>query len=182
MPRRIDHLVIAVRDLDAAGRFYERLGFQVGARNRHPWGTENRLVQFRASFLELIAVGEDAAMSTPWRAPSASALSCAIISTGAKVWPCWCSTARMRRPTRRCFAREGIGDFEPFFFERQRPQAGRQRNRRSRLRWLSPVHPNAPRAGFFVCQQHFPENFWNAAFQRHPNGATRICVGGSGGA
>ena len=48
MTRRIDHLVVAVRDLDGAGRFYERLGFQVGARNRHPWGTENRLVQFPA--------------------------------------------------------------------------------------------------------------------------------------
>ncbi len=47
--RRIDHLVLAVRDLDAAGLFYERLGFQVGARNRHPWGTENRIVQFQSS-------------------------------------------------------------------------------------------------------------------------------------
>ena len=47
MTRRIDHLVVAVRDLDGAAAFYERLGFQVGARNRHPWGTENRIVQFR---------------------------------------------------------------------------------------------------------------------------------------
>src|SRR3712207_7666441 len=60
MPRAIDHLVLAVRDLDAAGRFYGRLGFQVGARNRHPWGTENRIVQFPGSFLELITVGEGA--------------------------------------------------------------------------------------------------------------------------
>ncbi|WP_281024020.1 VOC family protein [Microvirga flavescens] len=43
MPRRIDHLVIAVHDLDKAADFYRRLGFQVGARNRHSWGTENRL-------------------------------------------------------------------------------------------------------------------------------------------
>ena len=43
MARSIDHLVVAVRDLDGAARFYERLGFQVGSRNRHPWGTENRL-------------------------------------------------------------------------------------------------------------------------------------------
>ena len=38
--------------------FYTRLGFQVGARNRHPWGTENRLIQFRSSFLELITVAD----------------------------------------------------------------------------------------------------------------------------
>ena len=61
MTRRIDHLVVAVRDLDEAGSFYRRLGFQVGARNRHPWGTENRLVQFSDSFIELITVGEGAA-------------------------------------------------------------------------------------------------------------------------
>ncbi len=31
-PRGLDHLVIGVRDLDAAGKLYERLGFRVGAR------------------------------------------------------------------------------------------------------------------------------------------------------
>jgi len=55
--RRIDHAVVAVQDLDAARDLYRRLGFQVGARNRHPWGTENRLIQFHNSFIELIAVG-----------------------------------------------------------------------------------------------------------------------------
>ena len=63
MTRRIDHLVVAVHDLDQAGSFYQRLGFQVGARNRHPWGTENRLVQLPSSFIELITVGEGAAIA-----------------------------------------------------------------------------------------------------------------------
>ena len=36
MARGLDHLVHVVRDLDAAGAFYQRLGFTVGARNRHP--------------------------------------------------------------------------------------------------------------------------------------------------
>ena len=31
-------------------------------------------------------------------------------------------------------------------------------------------------AGFFVCQQHFPENFWNPAFQVHDNGANDVAV------
>jgi catechol 2,3-dioxygenase-like lactoylglutathione lyase family enzyme len=60
MSRPLDHLVLAVHDLDAAGAFYQRLGFLVGARNRHPWGTENRIVQFDGAFLELITVGEGA--------------------------------------------------------------------------------------------------------------------------
>ena len=56
--RGLDHLVIGVRDLDRAGALYQRLGFQVGKRNLHPWGTENRIVQFPGAFLELLAVGE----------------------------------------------------------------------------------------------------------------------------
>ena len=56
--RGIDHLVLPVGDLDAAAGHYEAMGFMVGARNRQPWGTENRLVQFPGSFLELIALGE----------------------------------------------------------------------------------------------------------------------------
>ena len=31
-----------------------------------------------------------------------------------------------------------------------------------------------PEAGFFVCQQRFPENFWSPAAQVHPNGALGI--------
>jgi len=34
--------------------------------------------------------------------------------------------------------------------------------------------PMAPDTGFFTCQQHYPENFWNPAFQSHPNGAASI--------
>src|SRR5262249_24510319 len=32
----------------------------------------------------------------------------------------------------------------------------------------------APAIGFAVCQQHFPENFWNSAYHQHPNTATAI--------
>ena len=34
--------------------------------------------------------------------------------------------------------------------------------------------PAAPELGFFVCQQHYPENFWNRVFQQHPNAAVDI--------
>ena len=32
----------------------------------------------------------------------------------------------------------------------------------------------SPNAGFAACQHHFPENFWNPAFQTHANGARRV--------
>ena len=53
----IDHVLIAVRDLDAAKDTFERLGFKVTPEGRHPGrGTSNRLVVFRGEYLELIAV------------------------------------------------------------------------------------------------------------------------------
>ena len=33
---------------------------------------------------------------------------------------------------------------------------------------------HAPDTGFFTCQQHYPENFWNPAFQKHANSVTGI--------
>jgi catechol 2,3-dioxygenase-like lactoylglutathione lyase family enzyme len=170
MARSIDHLVLAVRDLDGAGRLYERLGFQVGARNRHPWGTENRLVQLPGAFLELITVGEGA--DPPPHGPRRfsfgafvrDALSrregLAMLALGS---PDAAADARL-------FAGAGIGDFEPFFFERKgrRPDGSEIR---LAFTLAFAADPAARGAGFFVSQHHYPENFWNPEFQQHPNGA-----------
>src|SRR4030088_3658970 len=58
MPHGPDHIVHAVRDLDAAAEFYRRAGFTVGARNRHAWGTHNRIVQLKNCFIEILEVAE----------------------------------------------------------------------------------------------------------------------------
>src|SRR5262245_62805707 len=58
MSHGLDHIVHAVRDLDAAADFYRRMGFVVGARNRHSWGTHNHLVQLAGFFMELLTVAE----------------------------------------------------------------------------------------------------------------------------
>ncbi len=58
MARGLDHIVHAVRDLDAAADFYRRAGFTVSARNVHPWGTHNHVVQFPGFFIEVLTVGE----------------------------------------------------------------------------------------------------------------------------
>ena len=58
MPHGLDHIVHAVHDLDAAGEFYSSAGFTVGGRNRHPWGTHNRIVQLKNCYIELLEVAE----------------------------------------------------------------------------------------------------------------------------
>src|SRR2546423_5999376 len=57
-PRGLDHIIHAVHDLDAAIDLYRRLGFRVGARNRHPWGARNAIVQVAGSFVELLTLAE----------------------------------------------------------------------------------------------------------------------------
>ncbi|RYE56748.1 MAG: VOC family protein, partial [Rhizobiaceae bacterium] len=58
MARGLDHIVHAVRDLDAAAGFYRRLGFTVSARNIHPWGTHNHVVQLNRFFVEILGIGD----------------------------------------------------------------------------------------------------------------------------
>jgi catechol 2,3-dioxygenase-like lactoylglutathione lyase family enzyme len=171
--RAIDHLVLAVRDLDAAASFYERLGFQVGTRNRHPWGTENRIVQLNGSFLELIALGEGA--DTPPHGER-------VFSFGAFVrdyltrhegFAMLVLKSDDAQADTAAFATNGIGDFEPFHFGRKgvRPD-GSETQVAFTLAFAR--DEAAPDAGFFTCQHHFPENFWSADAQRHTNGATGI--------
>lgn len=175
MTRRIDHLVVAVRDLDKAADFYRGLGFQVGSRNRHPWGTENRLIQFPGSFIELIAVGEGGGI--PPHRPGAFSFG-AFVQDYLKEregLAMLVLDSRDAKADAALFAEKGIGSFEPFRFERsgRRPD-GSETQVAFTLAFAS--HDKAPRAGFFVCQQHFPENFWNPAFQRHDNRATGIAT------
>jgi catechol 2,3-dioxygenase-like lactoylglutathione lyase family enzyme len=172
-PRGLDHLVIGVRDLDAAGAFYERLGFTVGARNRHPWGTENRIVQFPGSFLELITVGDPGAIPEP--APGRFSFGAFVRDALARSegMSMLVLESRDSEADNASFAAAGIGAFEPFFFERQ---ARRPNGEEVRVAFslAFAADPAAPECGFFVCQQHEPQNFWNPAFQQHANGATAL--------
>jgi catechol 2,3-dioxygenase-like lactoylglutathione lyase family enzyme len=59
MLKGIDHIVIAVRDLEAAAASYTRLGFTVVAGGRHSVATHNALISFTdGAYIELIAFYE----------------------------------------------------------------------------------------------------------------------------
>jgi hypothetical protein len=63
MPRRLDHLVICVRDLAQAAPDWQALGFNLTPTGVHPFGTSNRLATFGNNFIELLAVTDAAAVS-----------------------------------------------------------------------------------------------------------------------
>jgi catechol 2,3-dioxygenase-like lactoylglutathione lyase family enzyme len=64
----LDHLVIAVRDLDAASANYRRLlGRAPSWRGRHPtYGTANVLFRLNNCYIELLAPAPDDATDSPW--------------------------------------------------------------------------------------------------------------------
>lgn len=175
MTRRIDHLVIAVHDLDKAADLYRRLGFQVGARNRHAWGTENRIVQFPGTFLELITLGEGAAIPPHEKGRFSFGAFVQDYLKEREGLAMLVLDSRDARADATTFAEKGIGAFEPFHFERagKRPDGS---DTKVAFSLAFAADTAAPRAGFFVCQQHFPENFWNPDFQTHENGATGLAT------
>ena len=173
MPRAIDHLVIAARDLPEQAALYRRLGFQVGARNRHPWGTENHIVQFDGAFLELIGLGDEFAAPHPNEAVYPFAGFLARYLGQRQGLAMMVMRSADAEADRRQFESAGIGGFARFDFARKgRRPDGREVEVAFSLAFAA--SPALPETGFFVCQQHFPENFWSRAAQIHPNGALGV--------
>ena len=174
MPRAIDHVVHASRDLSAQADFYRRLGFTVGARNHHPWGTENHIVQFPGHFIELISAGPG---FRPAVDPDPREFSFAgFIATELDRGEGLCMLAVKSddaRATHREFAAGGLGGFEPFHFERKgkRPDGGDSHVAFTLAFARAPLMPHI---GFFACQHHHPEDFFAPALQQHANGATGV--------
>jgi hypothetical protein len=173
MPHGLDHIVHAVRDLDATAEFYRRAGFTVGARNRHPWGTHNRIVQLRNCYIEILEVAEPEKIA-PHGAHSFSfgafnrdflasqeGFSMLILNSTNAV------------DDARSFEAAGIGGPKVFDFTREgtKPDGMPVKLAFSLAFAHDPVSPNVR---FAVCQHHFPENFWDPAFQTHSNGARAV--------
>jgi Glyoxalase-like domain len=174
MPGGLDHLVHAVRDLDAAAELYRRLGFTVGARNRHAWGTHNHLVQTPGFFIELLTVAEPEKLGSDGFSAlfgtfnrlflkDQEGLSLLILESHDAA----ADAARFRSA--------GIGASDAIRFEREgkRPDGSTVKVGFS-LAFARDA--KAPAIGFAVCQHHFPENFWNPAFQQHANMVSGIAA------
>jgi hypothetical protein len=173
MPRAVDHLVVAAHDLEAQAALYRRLGFQVGARNRHSWGTENHVVQFDGAFLELIGLGDEFAAPHPSEAVYPFAGFLAGYLGRREGLAMMVMRSADAEADRRGFEAAGIGGFARFDFARKgRRPDGREVEVAFSLAFAA--SPALPETGFFVCQQHFPENFWSRAAQVHPNGALGV--------
>ena len=172
MARGLDHVVHAVRDLDAAAALYRRLGFTVGARNRHPWGTHNHIVQLPGFFIELLTVAEPEKLA----ADGFSALFGTfnrIFLKDQEGFSLLILDSHDAGADAAQFRAANIGVSEALHFEREgaRPDGSTIKVAFS-LAFARDA--KAPAIGFATCRQHFPENFWNPTFQQHANGASAV--------
>jgi catechol 2,3-dioxygenase-like lactoylglutathione lyase family enzyme len=172
MARGLDHIVHAVRDLDRAGAFYQQLGFTVGARNRHPWGTHNRIVQFPGVFIELVTFAEPDKLGSDGFSVMFAAHNrdFAVRHEGLSML---ILESKDPGEDARQFEAAGITASPVMHFERegQRPDGSRVKV------GFSLAFADARSAGdlrFATCRQHYPENFWNPAYQQHPNGVSGV--------
>lgn len=172
MARGLDHIVHAVRNLDAAADLYRRLGFTVGARNRHPWGTHNHVVQMPGFFIELLTMAEPEKLGEDVISILFGRFNQVFLQTS-QGFSLLILESRDAAKDAAEFAKAKIGISDVARFERagKRPDGSEVKVAFS-LAFAGDAR--APQCGFAVCEQHFPENFWNSAFQRHENGATGV--------
>ncbi len=172
MARGLDHVVHAVRDLDACAALYARLGFQVGARNRHDWGTHNRLVQLPGFFVELLTVAEPDKLGADGLSRLFGAHNRDFLARHEGLSGLLLES-RDAVADAASFRDAGVAASEALRFARE----GRRPDGTSIRVGFSLAFARDPagaEAVFATCQQHFPDNFWNPAFQQHRNGATGV--------
>jgi hypothetical protein len=173
MPRRIDHLIICVRDLAQAALNFRSLGFTPTPAGVHPFGS-NHLAMFGNNFLELLAVTDAAAVpaAAPGRFSFAAHHQNFLATAEGMSMLAWHSADAHADAAR--FAANGMGAYSPYDFGRDAvlPAGG---TARVEFSLAFATDPTMPGIAFFTCQQrHPPEMFWKPEYQRHPNGALRV--------
>jgi catechol 2,3-dioxygenase-like lactoylglutathione lyase family enzyme len=174
MPRRLDHLVICVRDLAEAERSWRKLGFNLTPTGVLPFGVSNHLAMLGDNYLELLAVTDAAAVpaAAPGRFSFAAHNQGFLAAAEGMSMLAFHSNDAYADAAR--FKANGIGAYAPFDFGRDaiRRAGGTVRFEFSLAFATDPAMPGI---AFFTCQQrHSPALFWRPEYQRHPNGALRV--------
>jgi hypothetical protein len=178
--RAIDHVVLAVQDLDRAALSYQELGFTLTPRAAHEdrMGTSNRLAQFRGrNFIELLEVDRpeglarhDLAASPPFFSFGDHNRLAVRERDGLSMMVFASDDARADILS---FSSANLPTFAPFDFERfaELPD-GAQVTVAFSLAFVQ--SPEMPRVAFFVCENRAQDYFWKPEYQSHANGATGI--------
>lgn len=173
MSRGIDHVIHLVRDLDAAAMLYEKLGFLVSGRNKHPFGTHNRIVQLDGCYVEILEVAEPEKIKGEGGPTSFAHFHRDFLTRNGEGLSGLVLSSDDAHADQKIFDQAGFGGFTPFDFGRtgKRPD-GSDAELAFSLSFLR--EPTSADVMTFTVQHKRPENFWFPELQRHPNGARRV--------
>jgi hypothetical protein len=152
--------LVFIANLSAGAAAYQRLGFTLTPRGRHPsLGTANHTIMFEDDYLELITVLARSKLNERWAA---------ILDRGDGLGA-MALAARDARAVRATLRSRGIAVPEVVDFERPVIIEGKSLGARFSVAHLPP--DASPALPAFFCQHHTRHLVWLPDFQRHPNGS-----------
>lgn len=172
MPRGIDHLVLAVHDLEAARATYATLGFTLTPRAVHPFGTANSIIQLQGCFLELLEIDDSDKIPATEELASFAQFNRDFLSCGEGM-SMLVLEGLDPEIERKEFLEAGLATRDPFSFERD-ARLPDGTIARVGFTLVFADYPGSSRAAFFTCKQHRPDLFWRSDYQSHANGAQTV--------
>jgi catechol 2,3-dioxygenase-like lactoylglutathione lyase family enzyme len=160
----IDHVVVVVRDIEAARAAYTALGFQVQPRGFHArLGTANHLMIFGDNYFELIGIVEPNPFNAErraWLEKNGGGLANAALRTdGADIaYAAWTAAGLQPDPV--------------LDFDRAVDIAGKAERAAFRTVRLGTLR--ARLLGFFACEHCTPQFVYRQEWGRHANGVTAL--------
>ena len=169
----IDHLVLCGRKLDKMRKEYAALGLTLTPPAEHPFGTRNSLVQLDQVFLELLSVAQPENIPEHRRGHfSFAAFNRDFLNSGEGLSMLVLDSNDVRKDVAQ-YRQHGLKTYEPFDFSRRATLPGGEEVVVGfSLAFVS--SPQMPKCGFFCCQQHAPQYFWQRDYQNHRNGAVTV--------
>jgi catechol 2,3-dioxygenase-like lactoylglutathione lyase family enzyme len=162
----VDHVVVTVRDLDAAAAQWKKLGFTVSPRGTHSpqMGTGNYTIMFGEDYVELLGVLHDTDQNRPTRDLLAKREG--IERTAFTTDDAAAGAAEIEA--------RGFEPLGPTHFGRpvDLPGGGKTEAKFNVFRWPLAESPGGMR--IFACQHLTRDAVWIPELQTHQNGAARI--------
>jgi hypothetical protein len=159
----IDHLIVGVRDLEAARARYARLGFNSTPRGRHRgWGTANYCIMFERDYLELLGIVDPARFTNNLDRFLEQREGLLGVVVG----------SRDAEATRAAWAEAGVEPGE--VRDLGRVLEGEEGEVELRFKNVMPGDTATGGLNLFACQHLTPEPMRRPAWLIHPNGAKTI--------
>lgn len=171
----LDHVGLAVRDLEHARVAYERLGFALAPRSMHsgslepggpvvPWGSGNHCAMFKRGYLEVLGLVDPDKPSNVKRMLD--------LYAGLHIVAVGCPSADVAYSE---FQAKGAAVPAPISLERDAAFGPRQEAvRRAQFRNLYPDSSAFPEARFIVIEHLTPDVLWQSHLLSHANGAEAL--------